>query len=238
MHKTVSKIISIMLAAGILFSVSGCGPTGKLADKPGVEIANNNGQYTYTLYGDIKLTMDLYVNDYISTNNSGNNIFKISQMAYDLGWAGSDKYTEIDNNNSDTYRVDFYTFTNGDMVTRVDIGVFDEAHQFTDSFSNHQIQSINVSHLKDTDALDTAYYTDSDPLHINMNCQFQKHYDACAIFAVGNGTAMNYADIVILSYILWSEANGTGTNALVSALGTSSQYVTSTKSDVITLKFY
>lgn len=239
MKKLMTKFISLALAAGMLFSATACSSLkGKLADQPAPNVVVENNQYVYTLYGDVTLTMDLNVNDYIFTNKNGKNMFNIAEMAYDLGWLGENIYSEVDNNNYDSFRIDFFTIANGDMITRVDITPFDKVYQFTEDFKNRPLESITVSYLKNTPALDTPFYSDSDPLHLNMNCSFKDHHEQCQIFAVGNGTAMNYADVVILSYILWSGAQNQGTNDLVSVLGTGSKYSGTTKNNVVNYMFY
>ncbi|MBP1536789.1 MAG: hypothetical protein ILA17_02820 [Ruminococcus sp.] len=51
----------------------------------------NDGKYTYTVYGDIQLTMDVNIDDYITTNKEEVQIFHLTQLAIDLGWLPEDK---------------------------------------------------------------------------------------------------------------------------------------------------
>lgn len=46
----------------------------------------SDGKYTYTVYGDIQLTMDVNIDDYIFTNDSGKKVFRFFDLAVDLGW--------------------------------------------------------------------------------------------------------------------------------------------------------
>ena len=52
---------------------------------------NSDGKYTYTVYGDIQLTMDVNIDDYITTNKEEVQIFHLTQLAIDLGWLPEDK---------------------------------------------------------------------------------------------------------------------------------------------------
>lgn len=49
------------------------------------------GQYTYTIYDGVVINMDINVDDYIITNNAGQKVFKIYDLAHDkLGWEGNE----------------------------------------------------------------------------------------------------------------------------------------------------
>ena len=48
------------------------------------------GMYSYTVYGDIQLFMDVNIDDYITTNSSGQEIFQLTRLALDLGWWPND----------------------------------------------------------------------------------------------------------------------------------------------------
>ncbi len=49
------------------------------------------GQYEYTIYDGVVINMDINVDDYIITNNAGQKVFKIYDLAHDkLGWEGNE----------------------------------------------------------------------------------------------------------------------------------------------------
>ncbi|MBR2295396.1 MAG: hypothetical protein IJ869_06510 [Clostridiales bacterium] len=56
------------------------------SDNGTVENPPTGGAYTYTVYGDIQLSMDVNVDDYIWTNSSGKEVFGFIDMALALGW--------------------------------------------------------------------------------------------------------------------------------------------------------
>ena len=241
------KIVAGFLTASMLFAVTACGNSSAqsidvgsgetrtenneelsagsdLSESEATTAAPVSGAYTYTVYGNIQLSMDVNVDDYIFTNeNNGCTFFKIAQLAYDCGWLGNDQYSSIDNNNSDSYIPDYYSFHNGDMVTEIRIGCFsDEPVPNTD---NSQFNFISMlysnSEGEDYYSLDDL---NSNPLHRELECQFEKHYDSCDYRLVGEGWYLSYDDIVILSYIFWAESENPGVNPLVAAIGLDSEY--------------
>ncbi|MBR1568110.1 MAG: hypothetical protein IJ648_04040, partial [Lachnospiraceae bacterium] len=54
---------------------------------------STNGKYTYTVYGDIQLSMDVNVDDYINVADNGKEIFLLFKLATDLGWLAEGEYS-------------------------------------------------------------------------------------------------------------------------------------------------
>lgn len=196
----------------------------ELSESEATTAAPVSGAYTYTVYGDIQLSMDVNVDDYIFTNeNNGITWFRISQLAYDLGWLGNDEYNEVDNDIELSYRPGYYTFHSGDLVTTI---YFDRYHdEDLPGEDNSQFRSISLTY---SDNGGDDYYnleeSSSNPNHTALSCEFAKHYSECEYCMIGDGWFMSYNDIVILSYILWSESTNPGENPLVSAIGLDNDY--------------
>ena len=102
-------------------------------EEPTTELGGGNpptGQYTYTVYGDIQLTMNVDIDAYITTNNAGQEVFKLSHLAVDLGWWP-------DNINPDSwsfgeYLPDMFTCPTGDMTVVFTCHTYDFNAQFQD----------------------------------------------------------------------------------------------------------
>lgn len=200
-------------------------PAGsELSESEATTAAPVSGAYTYTVYGDIQLSMDVNVDDYIFTNeNNGCTFFKIAQLAYDCGWLGNDQYSSIDNNNPDTYGPDYYVFHSGDLSMQLSLGHYTD--EYVPGTENGQFNYISLA-FNNSEGEDYYNYDESsnDPLHRGLECQFEKHYDNCDYRLVGEGWYLSYDDIVILSYIFWAESENPGVNPLVAAIGLDSEY--------------
>lgn len=190
----------------------------------------SNGQYTYDVYG-TTISMDVNIDDYLSVNDAGRTYFRLPQLAYDLGWLGSDIYSEIDDDVRESYSSTAYTFHSGDMVSILMMGDYTE--QMPD-FNQGQIQSIGIRYSIDDGTRSNSYYNDESPLHIDMSCYFDRHYSDVNYYMIGTAWGMSYEDMVIIAYIFWSEATNPGNNPLVLLFGTESTYCTSGYSSIMT----
>lgn len=181
--------------------------------------SQSTGSYTYTIYGDVTVTMDVDINKYIF-EYEGRQCFDLIPMAYDLGWAGADKYTVANWGADDGSTLQtWYTYHSGDMIIRVNLYGYAEDQ----ILNGRQLSGIGVKHCPDGD-YSKRYYEDNDPLHMITSCDVKKHYDNCKYKIPGLGWYASYDDIVLLTYIFWSEANNPGNSPLVLLLGTNSRF--------------
>lgn len=171
------------------------------------------GAYTYNVYG-YTISMDINVDDYITGD-----WFLLAEMAYDLGWAGDDIYTAVDTSDPTTYSSQWFAHHDGDIMTRIDLGYYNEEQ--IPGTSGYQFRTVNVRFLTNSSS---NYYTagDSDILHRNLTCDFGKHYSDCEYKLNGTGWYASYEDIVMITYMFWSAAENTGNNPLVPVFGTDS----------------
>ena len=192
--------------------------TAATTTKPKEEPSSQStGSYTYTIYGDVTVTMDVDINKYMY-DHSGGKWFDLVPMIYDLGWAGADKYTVAnwgadDGSTSQTW----YTYHSGDMVIRIDLSRYSENLNLESN--SGQLSGIAVSHCPDGD-YSKRYYEDNNPLHMITYCDVKKHYNGCKYRMSGLGWHASYDDIVLLTYIFWSETRNPGNSPLVLLLGT------------------
>ncbi|MBP3266534.1 MAG: hypothetical protein J6L84_06230 [Clostridiales bacterium] len=200
-------------------------PAGsELSESEATTAAPVSGAYTYTVYGNIQLSMDVNVDDYIFTNESnGYTFFRVSQLAYDLGWLGNDEYNEVDNDNESSYRPGCYTFHSGDLVATLNLDSYHDEN--LPGENNRQFSYITLTY--EDNGGDVYYSFDessSNPNHTTLICEIAKHYEECNYRMVGEGWFMSYEDIVVMSYILWSVSENPGENPLVLGIGADSDY--------------
>lgn len=202
-------------------------PAGsELSESEATTAAPVSGAYTYTVYGDIQLSMDVNVDDYIFTASDGMKCFRIAQLAYDLGWLGNDEYSEIYDDIEESYRPSYYTFHDGDLSVRIFLDKYHEEN--LPNTLNGQVALAGVSYHYDNAGEYGDYYTAEDcasnPSHRSLSVNFAKHYSDCDYCTIGDGWYLSYDDIVVLSYIFWAESINAGNNSLVEAIGIDSDY--------------
>lgn len=191
-------------------------PTGEPSEEPSTTeepSTQPQGAYTYNVYG-YTISMDINVDDYITGD-----WFLLAEMAYDLGWVGNDIYTAVDTSDPTTYSSQWFAHHDGDIMTRIDLGYYNEEQ--VPGTSGYQFRTVNVRFLTNSNS---NYYTggDSDILHRNLTCDFGKHYSDCEYKINGTGWYASYEDIVMITYMFWSAAENTGNNQLVPVFGTDS----------------
>lgn len=191
-------------------------PTGEPSEEPSTTeepSTQPQGAYTYNVYG-YTISMDINVDDYITGD-----WFLLAEMAYDLGWVGNDIYTAVDTSDPTTYSSQWFAHHDGDIMTRIDLGYYNEEQ--VPGTSGYQFRTVNVRFLTNSNS---NYYTggDSDILHRNLTCDFGKHYSDCEYKINGTGWYASYEDIVMITYMFWSAAENTGNNPLVPVFGTDS----------------
>lgn len=191
-------------------------PTGEPSEEPSTTeepSTQPQGAYSYNVYG-YTISMDINVDDYITGD-----WFLLAEMAYDLGWVGNDIYTAVDTSDPTTYSSQWFAHHDGDIMTRIDLGYYNEEQ--VPGTSGYQFRTVNVRFLTNSNS---NYYTggDSDILHRNLTCDFGKHYSDCEYKINGTGWYASYEDIVMITYMFWSAAENTGNNPLVPVFGTDS----------------
>lgn len=179
--------------------------------KPGGENPPT-GQYTYTVYGDIQLTMSVNIDDYITTNDAGQEVFKLSHLAVDLGWWP-------DNINPDSwsfgeYLPDMFTCPTGDMTVVFTCHTYDFNAQFQDY---PQISGFSYFFAQNG-SLGTSFYNDSE------NISDEDKYVMASInghgadlqylvpYGIGKSFMASHDDIVVLAYVLSRIDSNPGVN--------------------------
>lgn len=197
----------------------------ELSESEATTAAPVSGAYTYTVYGDIQLSMDINVDDYIFETSNGK-FFRIYQLAYDCGWLGNDQYSATSDDIDESFMPSFYAYHNGDFCARISLDKYSDEN--LPNALNGQVSFIGVSYHYDSAGEYGDYYTaddcTSDPSHRALHVDFAKHYGDCDYRMDGEGWYMSYDDIVIISYIFWAESENPGTNSLVEAIGLDSNY--------------
>ena len=161
---------------------------------------DNNGKYTYTVYGDIQLTMDVNIDDYIFTNNSGKKVFRFLELALDLGWwPGTGGGLLIDPSTyGKTYKGwgDTYHVKPQEFFWKTDSGYTQIAFDYMDDkepkFSNAQLGYLSISSvIPNVDVKNVC------SMHIS------KHYDNIEYVATNYvNISASRDDIIIYAYIL------------------------------------
>ena len=196
-------------------------PTEEPSEEPSTEEPSTQpqGAYTYNVYG-YTISMDINVDDYITGD-----WFLLAEMAYDLDWVGNDIYTAVDTSDPTTYSSQWFAHHDGDIMTRIDLGYYNEEQ--VPGTSGYQFRSIDLKYLANGGG---AYYSDTDPdiMHRNTLCNFGKHYSDCEYKLNGTGWYVSYEDIVMITYFFWSASTNPGNNPMVLPFGTDSDYVYST----------
>lgn len=164
------------------------------------EASRQNGAYTYTVYGDIKLTMDVNIDEYITTNNAGQEVFKLSHLAVDLGWWP-------DNINPESwtfgkYLPDMFTCPTGDMTVFFQCHQYDYNAQFQDY---PQISGFTYMFAKN-DSFGTAAYDGDIPDEKKYVTASVKGHGADLQYLVPYGIGRSFMasrdDITVLAYLL------------------------------------
>jgi hypothetical protein len=184
-------------------------------EEPTTEHGDENpptGQYTYTVYGDIQLTMNVNIDDYITTNDAGQEVFKLSHLAVDLGWWP-------DNINPDSwsfgeYLPDMFTCPTGDMTVVFTCHTYDFNAQFQDY---PQISGFSYFFAQN-DSFGTAFYKDSENLPDEdkyVEASINGHgadLQYLVPYGIGKSFMASRDDIVVLAYVLSRIDSNPGVN--------------------------
>lgn len=174
---------------------------------------SQSGAYTYTVYGDIQLSMDVNIDDWIDTNSSGQEFFKYDRLAQSLGWLPENQ--DLASFGDGTAA--FYTYQTGDMT--VVFRLYGSDSWGNASGYNHP-QIYGISYFFGTnDNIDTRYYSDADNLAEEDRyaiVEFQQHYDDIEYLVAGRNSVMaSRDDIIVIAYILSNVNNDAEKNPLV-----------------------
>ena len=136
-------------------------PTGEPSEEPSTTeepSTQPQGAYSYNVYG-YTISMDINVDDYITGD-----WFLLAEMAYDLGWVGNDIYTAVDTSDPTTYSSQWFAHHDGDIMTRIDLGYYNEEQ--VPGTSGYQFRTVNVRFLTNSNS---NYYTVSKTVKITIN---------------------------------------------------------------------
>ena len=164
------------------------------------KVDNGDGTYTYTVYGDVKITMDVDVDKYISVSQyTGNTVFWIDELAADYGW----------NQPAGEYANDPFIYNNGDMA--ILFSFYDDYNEKISScYDCRQISSFDYSFVPKDDLPNNPFNVVTDYYYENpsMNCRglhvhIDKHYSDCRyVLYPNNFVCGSRDDIVIIAYII------------------------------------
>lgn len=161
---------------------------------------SQSGAYTYTVYGDIQLSMDVNIDDWIDTNSSGQEFFKFDRLAQSLGWLPENQ--DLASFGDGTAA--FYTYQTGDMT--VVFRLYGSDSWGNASGYNHpQIYGIEYF-FGENDDLERRYYfgeenlADEDKYSV---VNFQQHNDDIEYLVAGRYSVMaSRDDIIVIAYML------------------------------------
>ena len=157
------------------------------------------GLHTYTVYGDIQLSMDVNIDDWIGTNSSGQEFFKYDRLAQSLGWLPEDQDLESFGDGS----AFFYTYKTGDKTVGIRL-YGNTSWGDAPGYKYPQIYGINYLLGRDDENTidDIDVMTDKGD-YVVVN--FQKHYDDIKYSIAGMETVMaSRDDIIVLAYMLYN----------------------------------
>ena len=173
------------------------------------EAQQPQGKYTYTIYGDITISMDINVDDYIIVSDEGQSILSLYRLASDLGWLSLGKYGKDEVAASDdpkVYAPDWWSYSNGTLWTVIspsyygDIMGNEKAGYDNHQISNYYIQFSTIGEVK-------PYYSHdertSDPNHNDVSIDIGRHYPDATYLITGYKTLASRDDIVLLAYLFW-----------------------------------
>ncbi|MBR3538051.1 MAG: hypothetical protein IKN79_03140 [Eubacterium sp.] len=174
---------------------------------------SQTGLYTYTVYGDIQLSMDVNIDEWIDTNSSGQEFFKFDRLSQSLGWLPENQDLASFGNGSAA----FYTYQTGDMT--VVLRIYGNDSWGNASGYNHpQICGISY-YFGQNDNIESRYYSDINNLTDEERyamVQFQQHYDNIDYMIAGFNTVMaSRDDVIVLAYMLSNVERDAEKNPLV-----------------------
>jgi len=188
---------------------SGATITTQTETETETEAQQPQGKYTYTIYGDITISMDINVDDYIIVSDEGQSILSLYRLAGDLGWLSLGKYGKDEVAASDdpkVYAPGWWSYSNGTLWTVInpsyygDIMGNEKAGYDNHQISNYYIQFSTIGEVK-------PYYSHdertSNPNHNDVSIDIGRHYPDATYLITGYKTLASRDDIVLLAYLFW-----------------------------------
>jgi hypothetical protein len=176
--------------------------------------------------------MNVNIDDYITTNDAGQEVFKLSHLAVDLGWWP-------DNINPDSwsfgeYLPDMFTCPTGDMTVVFTCHTYDFNAQFQDY---PQISGFSYFFAQN-DSFGTAYYdgdipNENDSIKTSINGH-GADLQYLVPYGIGESFMASRDDIVVLAYVLSRIDNDPSINPFINTgltrymtydFGTSQEFV-------------
>ena len=197
------------------------------SDNGTVENPPTGGTYTYTIYDGTTVSMDVNVDDYIMSNNNGS-FFELYKLMYDYGWLAVGTYSSMDENERLSYAAGWYSRTEGDMMTVIEVHEYANHTVLVNGEDTSQIYQLNVGYSKPNGEMYYSQENDNDVLHSPASVTFDERQGSCDYRILGNGDAITYDDMVLIAYTVWECSNNPGSNPLIPLLGTGYECSTGT----------
>lgn len=178
--------------------------TPEVTDEPTATPVQQDGKYSYTIYGGVVVTMDINIDDYITTNTNGQAFLKLYDVALDCGWVCVDEneyraYT-YDNGGFETYL--YYSY-HGEEIG--DAGIEDVANR-------HQVETIKYNFCI-YGTRNEPYYEDNktNAIHANSMAKIAQHFNECC-YRIPGLAAVSRDDAILLAWMFDSARRHPGEN--------------------------
>ncbi len=173
------------------------------------EAQQPQGNYTYTIYGDITISMDINIDDYITVNDQGVEYFRLYKLAGELGWLSLGQYDLEATSNSDKPSIigpEWWSYSNGTLWTVIDFSYYwdimgnEKAGYDHHQISNYYIQFTTLGERK-------PYYSQeertSNPNHNDISIDIGRHYPDATYGVSGYWFLGSRDDIILMAYLFW-----------------------------------
>ena len=166
----------------------------------------------YWIFSGTKDSMTIYMNvnidDYITTDEDGQEVFELYRLASDLGWLEKGVYSYDDYKaameaNPDQTKIghsNWFEYKYGDHRAVFTISEYIED---IEKFKSRQVSWISFEYLKNDFGI--AYFDDasSNYGHGKVLFGFKKHYDKLRYRVSGQNCVCSRDDAIIIAYGLW-----------------------------------
>lgn len=167
--------------------------------------SQQNGAYTYTIYNNIQISMDVNVDDYVTTNSSGMTVFKYGKLMEDYGWTCTDEAEHIYAYYYEDMAIVMYLHNYPDYADRINFNGNTDRDYF-------QVQFIQYF-LVAQDDFSVPYSNSSDPIGLGAQIVLSRHADDCKyLIAPSISSVCSRDDIILLAYLVSSVARDPGRN--------------------------
>lgn len=170
------------------------------SDNDTTENPPTGGAYTYTVYGDIQLSMDVNIDDWTGVNSEGQSFFKYDKLAQSLGWRPENQDLASFGNGG----AHFYAYPTGNMTVTFTI-YGNETRGNVAGYSCPQLYGIDYF-FGTNDNLEVSFYDDPENLDDEDKyaiVEFQDHSSEVEYLIVGARPLMaSRDDIIVIAYML------------------------------------